>query len=43
LALIENISLSIKNSMRCAKKYLFIILVTATRDRPTPEMRFLPE
>jgi len=29
--------------MRCAKKYFFILLMTATSGWPTPEMRFLPE
>jgi len=38
MVLIENIPLNIKNSMRCAKKCFFIILVTAIRGRPTPEI-----
>jgi len=34
---------TLKNSMRCAKKNFFILLMTATSGWPTPEMRFLPE
>ena len=42
MALIENIPLNIKNSMRCAKKCFFILLVTAIRGRSIPERCFLP-
>jgi len=34
---------TLKNSMRCAKKQFFVILMTATSGWPTSEMRFLPE
>ena len=42
VAVIENISLNIKNSMRCAKKFLFIISATAISGMPAPEICFLP-
>jgi len=42
MALIENIPLNIKNDMRCAKKFFFLILAAAISGIPTPEICFLP-
>jgi len=43
VAVIENIPVNIKNSMRCAKKcFLKIILATAISGMPAPEICFLP-
>jgi len=42
VAVIKNIPLNIKNSMRCAKKcFFFIILATAISGMPAPEICFL--
>jgi len=40
MALIENIALNIKNSMRYYKNCFFIIFVIAICGKPTPEIRF---
>jgi len=42
MALIGNISLNIKKSMRCAKKCLILFLVTASTGKPTSELCFMP-
>ena len=42
VAVIENIPLNIKNSMKCAKKWFFIILATEISGMPATEICFLP-